>query len=66
MTEPPKKRLLDPSKMRPLSRAELEEIYGPHGLSIYSPVRPRRTPTDEREAEEQPLSRKTANEGTHE
>jgi hypothetical protein len=55
MTEPPTRRVLDPSKMRPLSRARALEIYGSHGLSFYSPVRPRRTSTDERQAEEQPL-----------
>ena len=67
MTEPPKRRrTLDPSKWKPLSQADLDRIYGPHGLSIYSPVRPRRTSNDEREAGE--LSRKdeAVNEGTHE
>ena len=65
MTEPPKRRVLDPSKMRPLSQADLDRIYGPHGLSFYSPVRPRRT-SDEREAEEQPPKPQDGERGTHE
>jgi hypothetical protein len=66
MTEPPKRRVLDPSRVRPASRAELERIYGPHGLSIYSPVRPSRTSTDEREAEEQPPKPQDGERGTDE
>ena len=54
MTEPPKRRVLDPSKVRPASQEDLDRIYGPHGLSFYSPVRPRCNSTDEREAEEKP------------
>ena len=67
MTEPPKRRrTLDPSKWKPLSQADLDRIYGPHGLSIFSPVRPRRFFTDEREASEHSPKDSTANEGTHE
>ena len=66
MTEPPKKRVLDPSKMRPLSQADLDRIYGPHGLSFYSPVRPRRTSPTSVKQKSSRRSRKTANEGTHE
>ena len=36
----------------PMMQADLDRIYGP--LSFYSPVRPKRTSTDEREAREQP------------
>ena len=66
MTEPPKRRVLDPSKMRAASQADLDRIYGPHGLSFYSPVRPRRSLVDEHDASEQSPGDKTANEGTHE
>ena len=66
MAEPPKRRVLDPSKWRPLSRADLERIYGPHGLSFYSPVRPRRNSTDERAADEQPSKPHDGERGTHE
>ena len=66
MTEPPKRRVLDPSRMRPASQAVLDRIYGPHGLSFYSPVRPRHTSTDEREAEEQPPEPQDGERGMHE
>ncbi len=67
MTELPKKLpMVDPSKWRPASQADLDRIYGPHGLSFYSPVRPRRSFTDEREAPDQPGIGTTASEGTHE
>ena len=66
MTEPPKRRVLDPSNWRPASQEDLDRIYGPHGLSIYSPVRPRRNSTDERAADEQSRNRKATNEGPHE
>jgi hypothetical protein len=66
MTEPPKRRVLDPSKWKPLSQADLDRIYGPHGLSFYSPVRPRRSFTDKREAPDQSRNRQAAIEGTDE
>ncbi len=66
MTEPPKRRVLDPSKMRPATQEDLDRIYGLHGLSFYSPVRPRRTPTDEGAAREQPPKRQDGERGTHE
>ena len=66
MTEPPKRRVLDPSRVRTASQEDLDRIYGPHGLSIYSPVRPRPTSTDEREAEEQPPNRQDGERGTDE
>ena len=65
MTEPPKRRILDPSRWT-ATQADLDRIYGPHGLSFYSPVRPRRTSTHEREAEEQPPKPQDGERGTHE
>ena len=65
MTEPPKRRVLDPSKMRPATQEDLDRIYGSSGLSIFSPVRPRPLTADERKAAEQ-LEEKAATEGTHE
>jgi hypothetical protein len=64
MTEPPKRRALDPSRMRPATQEDLDRIYGPHGLSFYSPVRPRRTSTDEAEA--QPPTPQDGERRTHE
>jgi hypothetical protein len=66
MTEPPKRRVLDPSKMRPATQEDLDRIYGPHGLSFYAPVRPRRASTDEHKAEEQPPKPQDGERGTHE
>jgi DNA-binding XRE family transcriptional regulator len=36
---------LDPSKWRPATQEDLDRIYGPHGLSIFSPVRQLETRT---------------------
>ena len=66
MTEPPTKRVLDPTKMRPATQEDLDRIYGPHGPLFYSPVRPRRTSTDERGVVEQPPKPEDAEGGTHE
>jgi hypothetical protein len=40
----------------------LERIYGPHGLSFYSHVRPKPSSTEEREAEEQRSNDEAADE----
>ena len=66
MTKRPKRRVLDPSRMRPLSQADLDRIYGPHGLSFYSPVRPTPSSADEREDPDQSGNCTTASEGTDE
>ena len=64
MTEPPKRRVLDPLRVRPATQEDLDRIYGAHGLSIYSPVRPKRNSTDECEAEEQPPKPQDGEPGT--
>ena len=66
MTEPPKRRVLDPSKWRPATQEDLDRIYGPHGLSFYSPVRPRRSSTDAHEDPEQSPKPQDGDRGTHE
>jgi hypothetical protein len=66
MTEPPKRRVLDPSRVRPATQEDLDRIYGPHGLSFYSPVRPKHTSTDERQAREQPPKPRDGERGTDE
>jgi hypothetical protein len=62
VTDRRKRRVLDPSKWKPLSQADLKRIYGPHGLSFYSHVRPKPSSTEEREAEEQRSNDEAADE----